>query len=1081
MKRPRLSSIIIYTLSFLTILALVVCTAVYFIVNRLDFDSYRGRIMAELQKGLDRPTSYTSAEITFSHGPAFTFHTLEIKEKDGSANFVTARRIDLRLSLLHLLKKEVVFTDVILTNPAISLIRNSSGSFNFSDLLEEKKDQPVSLDIDNIHISDGQIRITDRAVAPEAFSAAMEKVELSLHHLRKGKKSRFKLTTILATGKVRSPLTVNGTAEIPAAGKKWQDSSIHAKIDATGLEPGYFWPYYGKYLPFRQLSGRFDLNSEFKGKPVDFKSDGKVRISGLRFDYPQVFHSILTPKVVQFSYKMESTPTAIKVKQLDLSVDALKVKGNCNILDIHTKDPRITAHATTSNFQLEDFRGYIPYGIIVNDTADFIEQHIIGGIYRLDEGTLDGRISQILHMELGENYNILHIRGQVRQGVMTFGQKVPTFNNIKGELEMKGKDFILRGMSARFGNSPFTLEGRITDYPLNIPSGYPFTMVMKPQKDEIAWLMGEEQGKNLSFKGDSTLRVKGSGFTSGYTLAGEWDLSPAAYSYNDLLKKPAGRANSIGFQGLVFNKEGMKLSSLRYNLAPLSLSLTAGYRYGDNKSIVADLFTNRFPIQGLAPLVPRLSPRYQATGLVQTALHAEHAPATPDSLNWNGTVTISGGSFKPDGNIRPVTAINGTVAIKEKNLESSRLTARIGDSQISGKGSISNLTTPDIRFSFTSPLFDMNNLGLRSQQGAARIANLAGNVSLKGDNITIASLSGQINNSILALKGSVQELKNPKVDISLHARHLEIEDLLLLGALESQKPGAGQSQQLTLKATVTAESGKAREIPFEKLNGVVMYENRILYLQPVEAIIAGGRLSGTARIDTGAPGPERRLQVGYRLEKASAERFMRAMGFEKQDIKGRLSINGEFTAKGDTIADIKRTSLGSAHLLIEDGSLNRFSTLSKIFSVLNISQLLKLKFPEMVSGGMPFDKITATFAIKDGIASTNDLFVDSEAMNISVIGAMNIPRNEIDATVGVKPLQTIDKVVSSIPIVGWILTGKDKALLTAYFEIKGNLDNPSVNVLPVKAISKGVMGIFRRIFELPARLVTDTGEVLTGK
>jgi uncharacterized protein YhdP len=236
-----------------------------------------------------------------------------------------------------------------------------------------------------------------------------------------------------------------------------------------------------------------------------------------------------------------------------------------------------------------------------------------------------------------------------------------------------------------------------------------------------------------------------------------------------------------------------------------------------------------------------------------------------------------------------------------------------------------------------------------------------------------------------------------------------------------------------------------------------------------------------ARIDTGAPGPERRLQVGYRLDKASAERLMRDMGVEKQVIKGRLSINGEFTAKGDAIADIKRTSLGSANLLIEDGSLNRFSTLSKIFSILNISQFLKLKFPEMVSGGMPFDRITATFAIKDGIASTNDLFVDSEAMNISVVGSLNLPRNEIEATVGVKPLQTIDKVVSSIPIVGWILTGKDKALLTAYFEIKGKADNPSVNVLPVKAISKGVMGVFRRIFELPAKLFTDTGEVLTGK
>lgn len=1037
--------------------------------------------MAEMQKALNRPTSYATAEVTFSHGPAFTFHSIEIKEKDGSANFITAERIDLRLSLLHLLKKEVSFSAVILTRPVISVLRDSSGRFNFSDLIEEKKDRSVSLEIGNIRINGGRLTMVDRFAVPDGFRTGLDKVDLSLNNLKKGKRARFRLSSLLENGGKKSELAISGTADIPSSGPPWKDGSINAKIDAQGVEPGYFWPYYGKYLPFRQVLGRFDLNADIKGKPVDFKADGKVRIAGLRFDYPQVFHSILTPKNVQFSFKLERTPTAVKVKQLDLAVDALKVKGGCSILDINTKDPRITAHATTSNFQLEDFRGYIPYGIIVKDTADFIEQHIIGGVYRLDKGTLDGRISQILHMELGENYNILHILGQVKEGVMTFGPKVPTFNSIKGELEMKGKDFILRRMSARFGASPFTLEGRITDYPLNTPSGYPFTMVMKPQQNEIAWLMGEQLGKGFSFRGESILKAKGAGFSSGYTLSGEWDLTTAAYAYNDLLKKPAKKPNSISFQGLVFNKEGMRLNSLRYNLAPLNLSLAAGYRYGDSRSTVIDLFTNRFQVQEIAPLIPRLPARYQAAGTIQTALHAEPPADKPDSLTCNGTVTISGGSFKPDGNIRPVTAINGTVSIDKRNMESSRLTARIGDSQISGKGSVSGFGTPEIRAVFASPLFDLQNIGLRPPQGTARIANLAGNIALSGNNLTISSLSGQLNNSVMAVKGSVQELKNPRIDIALNVRHLEVEDLLLIAALEPEKPATSPPSQPSLKATVTAETGKVRGIPFEKLNGVVMYENRILYLQPVDATIAGGKLNGTARIDTGATGPNRRIQASYRLEKASAEQLMRDIGVEKQVVKGKLSINGELTAKGDTIAEIKRTSLGSAHLLIEDGSLNRFATLSKIFSVLNVSQLLRLKFPEMVSGGMPFTRITATFAIKDGIASTNDLFVDSEAMNISVVGSLNMPRNEIDATVGVKPLQTIDKVVSSIPIVGWILTGKDKALLTAYFEIKGKADDPSVNVLPVKAISKGVMGIFRRIFELPARLVTDTGEVLTGK
>jgi hypothetical protein len=71
-------------------------------------------------------------------------------------------------------------------------------------------------------------------------------------------------------------------------------------------------------------------------------------------------------------------------------------------------------------------------------------------------------------------------------------------------------------------------------------------------------------------------------------------------------------------------------------------------------------------------------------------------------------------------------------------------------------------------------------------------------------------------------------------------------------------------------------------------------------------------------------------------------------------------------------------------------------------------------------------------------------------------------------------------VVSHIPIVGWILVGKNKSLVTAYFEAKGKFEDPQVKAIPVKSMAKGVFNIFKRVFELPATLFTDTGEVIIG-
>jgi uncharacterized protein YhdP len=154
--------------------------------------------------------------------------------------------------------------------------------------------------------------------------------------------------------------------------------------------------------------------------------------------------------------------------------------------------------------------------------------------------------------------------------------------------------------------------------------------------------------------------------------------------------------------------------------------------------------------------------------------------------------------------------------------------------------------------------------------------------------------------------------------------------------------------------------------------------------------------------------------------------------------------------------------------------------LSKVFSILNVSQLFKFKLPDMVSEGMPYNDLNATFSIKNGFISTDDLFLASNAMNMSLVGKHDFVHDNMDLTLGIQPLQTVDKVVSHIPIVGWILTGENKAMFSTYFEIKGKSTDPQVSAIPITSLGKGVFGIFKRVFQLPVKLFTDTGEVILG-
>jgi len=1034
----------------------------------LDLDTYKAEIVAQVRDTLKRDLRYETGDFSFRYGLAFNFSGVTIKEKNGTDDFVKADSLTIKIALIPLLRRELVLTRMRLERPVLRLSRDRDGVFNISDLLQATPGGAPPA-IRGVELRNASIRFSDAALGETPLVTELSETEFYLSQLTRGKECDFKLAGQLVSGSRKVPVFLGGTARLAAKGEPLSATQLSGRLRLGLLDAGRFWPYYGRYLPFKSLAGDLELDTTFKGSLSAFKMKGELQLQRLRLDYPQVFHALLAPKSLKCGYQLELSDRDLDVSSVKLNLDGLAVQGSCRLSGIYGKDLRITARASSNRFNLRDFRQFIPYGIIVKETADFIEQKIAGGSYRLDEGRLDGRVSQILHMELGDNARILFVRAHVEEGIVNYGSGIPPFSGIRGELELAGKDFNLKGMSGRFGASPFTLDGSIADFPLERPTRYLFSMNLQPRQGELAWFLGRGRGDKATLSEGSTLKLSGEGTSALYNLSGDWDLGGAAYSLPDLVAKPSGRGNTLSFRGS-FDKEQFRLATSRFTLAPLVLSASAVSRYRGDLSL--ELRTNQFSAAEIAPLSPPVR-KYQPAGRLQATLQAKGAGL--DSLSWAGDITLAGFSFKPGDKIKAVSGANGTLRFNGDTLESSQLSVKLGSSSISGRGTLSGFKSPTLLLSFSSPLLDLADLGFGTGKLPLRAERVQGTLSLKNDNLQIAALSGQLGKTVLQLKGSVQDLNDPHIDIAVSSPHLELEDLT---PLFGSQQGAGGSR-FSLKAHLNAAEGKAREIPFQHLKCVVMLEEKILYLQPLECSTLDGEVSGKVRIDFGAAAP--RYQVNCNLQRLSADKLLHALGVQKQEVIGTLSLQGDLSAKGESAEQLKQSALGALKLKVEHGNIRKFSTLSKVFSILNVSQLLRFQLPDMVSGGMPFNKITGDFAVRDGSASTQNLLLDSNAINISAVGKFDLVRNELDLTLGVQPLQTVDKVVSHIPIVGWILTGKDRSLITTYFEAKGPIENPRVTAVPVKSLTKGVLNIFKRVFELPARLFTDTGEVIIGK
>ncbi len=1063
------------SLCLMILLALAACLIL--IVSRLLYlDTYKDVIISTVEKALNRRVTYKTGSFSLGNGASFIFTKAAIMEKDGSTVFVSSGRIDIRIALLPLLEKRLVLKEVRLTNPYINLIRFENGKFNFSDILEGNG-EGIPLLIRSVRIRNGSARFADRAISQQGVNFSLNNIDLFLSRLIRGKSSIFRLSATIPEKAGNGKIVVSGTANLPSRNKPLHDTDLDIQVTAANLDTSRYWDYYSRYVPFRKILGNIDIDSTFKGKLTDFSSSGTAEITRLYFDYPQVFHSVLTPKKVLVKYNMQLTPRDLVVKRLALDVDNLSVKGSCALKDIYSDDLFISAKAVTNHFRLEEFAKYIPYGIIPDETSKFIEKRILGGTYKLQDGTLEGRVSQIAHMENGTNYNVLAIRGTVDRGLVSFGNEIPGFNSINGNLALHGKEFILTGMQGRFGNSPFKLEGKIEDYPLKTPSSYPFTMTMTPDREEVLWLLDHNRTGKFAFRGPSTLSLSGNGNTSNYLLNGKWDLSAAGYNYSDIISKPAGQANKVAFNGSI-GKEGINARIIQYDLKSMSLNAAGTYRLAGKKQLEYFISSNMFPVQDVAQMFPAIV-KYRAKGAVKAEIQGKFAPEKTTGNDFHGSLFLSGVSLQYSGSVKNIENINGKIGFSNNTLSTSLLSAKVGNSMFTGKGTLTGFENPALDVTFSSPSLDFADVGFRGNPAITPARNVLGSFTLKNGNLHIRNLSFMTGKSVINAQGTIEDFKKPVLNISINSPFLDLGDLLAMKGLELKKKAGETPLRVSGKVTLDAESGKFRLITFEKLKTALLFQGGTIHIQPTEAKVAGGTMSARGLMDFNSA--EKPLyQISFNMKNLSATRIQQSFDV-KREVTGTISMEGELSANGNDLQQMKKTVNGNLKLHCEDGSLKKFAVLSKIFSILNVSQLFKLQLPDMVSGGMPYNKITGTFTVQNGLATTDDFFIDSDAINISVLGKFDLPDEKLDLTVGVKPLQTVDKIVSHIPIVGWVLTGKNKSLVTAYFEAKGSWDNPHVRPISLKSLAKGVFNIFKRVFQLPAKLITDTGEVIIGK
>jgi uncharacterized protein YhdP len=382
----------------------------------------------------------------------------------------------------------------------------------------------------------------------------------------------------------------------------------------------------------------------------------------------------------------------------------------------------------------------------------------------------------------------------------------------------------------------------------------------------------------------------------------------------------------------------------------------------------------------------------------------------------------------------------------------------------------------------------LKGVSLQHQKIPVPLSKIEGSLVLSSEQIQFVGLKGMVGISPLTLSGTLSRTAFPKPEaektsttsgrffsFQIYSPQLDLDPLLP----KREEPTPTSFEKLrdwlsnfSFDGKLEVDRGKFRGLQYQALKVEMKTVDGKLLLHPFQFKGFGGDLWGEGWIQPTEKGIK--FEIKPRLSNMEAKAFLRTLlqkgEEEKIALTGRVYIDKvELRGEGEDFQKVKESLNGKLKLELENGVIEKGNILAKIFSILNVSQWFWGRLPDLKTKGLPYHNITATLLVQGGVASTEDFLVDSDAIRITLVGKVDVGKNLIDATIGIHPLVTIDMLLSNLPIAGYIITGKDKAFLSYIYELKGNLDDPKIEAVPIKGLGENFLGIIQRLLETPIR------------
>ncbi len=1049
-------------------------------------------IISHLERMSGRTISYSSAHLgwfSLADG-VMDFANLEVRDRPNERPWLSVRRIVLEVNLAAVLRGTLLINRAVLSEPALALsCRSREESPSLLTFPFESSRLLLYPIVRSLEISDGTLAFKKPDGSSWAGETLFSHTRIAIENVTLKGAERFSAKGTAIGSQQKGSFEVSGRLKASRTSRPHWTGKINAALVRCPLAPflhvssclGYEAPLNG---------GTADMNVEISGGPRNCKARGEVTISRTVVVKGDLFGRSVNVDRLRVRFAAERVDDNLHVDLSDAVLPGLAISMEARAGKIFTPDASLTLAVRSAALDLAKIFPLIPLSLLNNEDRKRLAEAGLKGRILIGGGAWSGKVSDFsagaaLQGTLALEADLEQVSGFIPRLGLPVSDATGRIHLVSDEIQFKGVGLTL-------GSSPIVLNGWIRDLKKSprtdlFVSTTARAQDLKPilENRVFAPYVGGRLGLLVEPQGGIAITLDLKGKLSHPVMKGKITLDGFQCGLSGFplpLRKVSGSVRFRGASVTISQLKGMigeSTATLQGEVASTKLDLA-----GDLKLSHADIKKLRvlpkgWSFSGSVPIAFKLRGKPTDVGFSVTAdfkpagftdgAYIAKKPGVPLKLEASG-------SRNPDGiNVEEAYAV----------VESSRIAAK-ASFKSDGKVFVSINLPPkgiptQVLAPFAHPTLELQQGGrvegdaiVRKEPSGRpavemnlalshvslnipgfykRTEGMVGKIRLGAKTLQVDVERAKQGSSHFFGTCSISDFDRPKVDLVLEYSFLDTTDYTAPpGHVSSLTWGDWIRNNRVVrflaraKATgfIKASKGRTGVRTFSDFKASIEGTRGLLRVPSWQLRVADGILRGTGLFDIRKE-TTRFFVMDFQGDQLKMEQLL----MSDQDwmrISGNVLLEGKMEWKlGTSPENNGLDKIGSLELRMQEGIVNRFDILSKLFSLVNLGSILSGRLPDITANGLPFRRLTCRMTVFDTKWLIKDLTVLSDAARIDASGMYFGGQERIDFKVNLSPLVGFDRIFGGI--FGNTLT-KNGKLLTTTFRVRGLYKSPDVRLEP---------------------------------